>query len=105
MSGAIARSDPDATASPHRDATVSFTIAPKWTDPADDEETFEWARTFFRATAPYATGDVYVNYVNWDEQERAEAAYGVHYERLLELKRTYDPDNLFEVNQNIDPDG
>ncbi|MFT4883137.1 MAG: FAD/FMN-containing dehydrogenase [Natronomonas sp.] len=104
MGGEIARMDPDATAFPHRDATASFTVAPKWTDPEDDEEMIEWARTFFDATAPYATDDVYVNYLSWDEQERAEAAYGDHYERLLELKRTYDPDNLFQVNQNIDPD-
>jgi FAD/FMN-containing dehydrogenase len=103
MGGQIARVDPDATAFPHRDATVSFTVAPKWTDPADDDAMIDWARRFFEATTPYATDDVYVNYLSWDEQGRAEAAYGDHYERLLELKREYDPDNLFQVNQNLTP--
>nr|WP_321112743.1 FAD-binding oxidoreductase [Halorussus salinisoli] len=103
MGGAIARADPDATAFPHRDATVSFTVAPKWTDPAMDEELTDWAREFFEATAPYATDDVYVNYLSDDEQERAKAAYGDHYDRLIELKRKYDPENVFRTNQNLDP--
>ena len=103
MGGAIARPDPDATAFPHRDATVSFTVAPKWTDPSDDEELIGWAREYFEATAPYATDDVYVNYLSGDEQDRAEAAYGDHYDRLIELKREYDPENLFRTNQNLDP--
>jgi FAD/FMN-containing dehydrogenase len=103
MGGAIARADPDATAFPHRDATVSFTVAPKWTDPADDEEMIEWAREFFEVTAPYTSDDVYVNYLSEDEQNRAKAAYGDHYERLTALKNEWDPKNLFSVNQNITP--
>ena len=105
MGGAIARADSDATAFPHRDATVSFTVAPKWTDPADDEELIGWAREFFDATAPYATEDVYVNYLSGDEQQRTGAAYGDNYDRLVELKAEYDPENLFRMNQNIEPAG
>lgn len=103
MGGAIARADSDATAFPHRDATVSFTVAPKWTDPSDDERMIEWAREFFEATAPYTSDDVYVNYLSEDEQNRAKAAYGDHYERLRALKNEWDPKNLFSVNQNITP--
>ena len=103
MGGAIARADSDATAFPHRDATVSFTVAPKWTDPSDDEGMIEWAREFFEATAPYTSDDVYVNYLSEDEQNRAKAAYGDHYERLRALKNEWDPKNLFSVNQNITP--
>jgi FAD/FMN-containing dehydrogenase len=103
MGGAIARADPDATAFPHRDATVSFTVAPKWTDPSDDEGMIEWAREFFEATASYTSDDVYVNYLSEDEQNRAKAAYGDHYERLRALKNEWDPKNLFSVNQNITP--
>lgn len=103
MGGAIARADPDATAFPHRDATVSFTVAPKWTDPSDDEGMIGWAREFFEATAPYTSDDVYVNYLSEDEQNRAKAAYGDHYERLRALKKEWDPKNLFSVNQNITP--
>ena len=103
MGGAIARADSDATAFPHRDATVSFTVAPKWTDPSDDERMIEWAREFFEATASYTSDDVYVNYLSEDEQNRAKAAYGDHYERLRALKNEWDPKNLFSVNQNITP--
>jgi FAD/FMN-containing dehydrogenase len=105
MGGAIARRDSDATAFPHRDATMSFTIAPKWADAAHDEELIGWARDFFEATAPYASGDVYANYLSDDEQDRIRAAYGDHYDRLVEIKREWDPENLFHVNQNIDPGG
>lgn len=103
MGGAIARVDSDATAFPHRDATASLTIAPKWIDPARDEELIGWAQDLFEATAPFATGDVYANYLSGDEQDRIRAAYGEHYERLVDIKREWDPENRFHVNQNIDP--
>ena len=103
MEGAIAREDSDATAFPHRDASVSFTIASKWADPALDDELIGWTREFFEATAPYASDDVYVNYLSEDEQNRAKAAYGDHYDRLVDLKNEWDPENLFSMNQNIEP--
>jgi len=103
MGGAIAKADPDATAFPHRNATVSFTIAPKWTDPGRDDELIGWAREFFEATAPYGPEDVYVNLLSHDEPERVQDAYGEGYERLRELKREWDPNNFFQMNQNIEP--
>lgn len=103
MGGAIARADADATAFPHRDAVASLTIAPMWSDPVDDEANIDWARRFFDATAPYATGNVYVNYLSDDEEDRVRAAYGDHYDRLVQLKQEWDPDNLFSSNQNIAP--
>jgi len=63
----------------------------------------EWARGFFRDTAPYATGGVYVNFLTEDESERIDEAYGPNYHRLAAVKRKYDPQNLFRVNQNIRP--
>lgn len=105
MGGAIAHADPDATAFPHRDATVLFTVAPKWTDPSHDEERIGWAQEVFETTVPYATDDVYVNYLSHDEQARAKAAYGDHYDRLVDLKNEYDPANRFRMNQNIEPSG
>lgn len=105
MGGAIARADPDATAFPHRDATLSFTIAPKWTDPTRDEKLVRWASEFFDAVAPHTSEEVYMNYLSRDEQERTRAAYGEHYDRLVDIKRKYDPENVFEMNQNIDPRG
>ena len=60
------------------------------------------AREYFDASAPYTTGGVYVNFVPDGESPLAEA-YGPNYERLVELKRKYDPNNLFRLNQNIVP--
>lgn len=72
-------------------------------DPASEDELVGWARDFFDATAPYASDDVYVNSLSGDEQDRATAAYGDYYERLVALKNEWDLENLFSVNQNIDP--
>jgi FAD/FMN-containing dehydrogenase len=63
----------------------------------------EWARGFFRDTAPHATGGVYVNFLTEDEPDRIQAAYGTNYQRLAEAKKRYDPHNLFRTNQNIRP--
>jgi hypothetical protein len=57
----------------------------------------------FQATAPFASGSVYVNFMPDDENDRIEKAYGVNYRRLAEIKGRYDPDNLFRMNQNIRP--
>jgi FAD/FMN-containing dehydrogenase len=103
LSGAIARVDDDATAFPHRDKAVSLTIGMKWTDPSRDDDQIEWAREFHEALAPYAADGVYVNLLDRDDGERVQDAYGQWYERLRELKAEWDPDNLFSVNQNIEP--
>jgi FAD/FMN-containing dehydrogenase len=102
MGGAIAERDHDATAFPHRDRAFAFTVAPKWTDPDRDDEHLEWARAFHEALEPYAADGVYVNYLSEDE-ERVSDAYGERYERLRDLKRDWDPENLFRTNQNVDP--
>ena len=62
-----------------------------------------WAREFFKAAAPHASGGVYINFLNEDEADRIAAAYGPNYRRLKEVKAKYDPDNLFRSNQNIRP--
>ena len=103
--GAIGRVDPTATAFPHRNARFNFGIWPGWTDPADDEEAIAWARGFHESMTPWSTGGVYANYLDGDEQDRVAAAYGENHARLIRLKRTWDPDNLFQINQNVDPEG
>jgi FAD/FMN-containing dehydrogenase len=105
MGGAIARVDRDATAFPHRDAAYSFGIWPGWADPDRDEELTTWAREFHEAMAPYATGGVYANYLDRDEPDRVRAAYGENYERLVAVKTEWDPENLFRMNQNVEPAG
>jgi FAD/FMN-containing dehydrogenase len=72
-------------------------------DTTDDSRCIAWAREFFRAAAPFATGGVYVNFMPDDEKDRVRAAYGSNYNRLARVKREYDPFNLFRVNQNIAP--
>jgi len=75
----------------------------RWDTPAEDRKGMEWARGFFRDTAPYATGGVYVNFLTDDESDRVKAAYGPNFHRLEEIKKKYDPKNLFRINQNIRP--
>ncbi|HET8727099.1 MAG TPA: FAD-binding oxidoreductase [Alphaproteobacteria bacterium] len=100
IGGATKRVPADATAYPHRDAEFVMNVHARWDSPADDRRCVAWAREFFDAVAPHATGGVYVNFVTEDE-ERVASAYGTNYDRLVELKRKYDPQNLFRLNQNI----
>jgi len=94
---------PDAMAYAHRDARYVMNVHGRWDDPADDQRCIRWARDFFEASAPYASGGVYVNFLTADEGDRVRAAYGGNYERLAQVKRKYDPENLFRVNQNMRP--
>ena len=75
----------------------------RWESAAEDQRGIAWARAFFEATAPFATGGVYVNFMTEDEGDRVRSAYGPNYERLARVKRSYDPDNLFRTNQNVAP--
>jgi len=103
IGGATTRPAPDATAYAHRDAQFVMNVHGRWDDAADDERCIRWARDFFQASAPYAGEGVYVNFLTADESDRVRAAYGASYDRLAQVKRRYDPDNLFRVNWNIRP--
>jgi FAD/FMN-containing dehydrogenase len=102
---AIADVDPAATAFWGRSAAYGFHIIAGWTDAADDGSVMGWARTFHDEMAAHATGGVYVNLIADDERVRVPAAYGDNWERLVDLKKTWDPDNLFQGNHNIPPAG
>jgi FAD/FMN-containing dehydrogenase len=101
--GAVTRVSPTATAFPHRQGGHSLIMNAQWTDPAQEEECVAWLRGLFNALRPHMADQVYVNYLDSDDQERVRAAYGPNYDRLVELKRRYDPDNLFRLNINIAP--
>ena len=103
IGGATTRPAPGSAAYPHRDAKFVMNFHGRWEDPADDERCIAWAREFFNATAPFASGSVYVNFLTADEGDRVRAAYGPNYDRLVQVKRKYDPNNLFRMNQNIAP--
>ena len=94
---------PEDTAYPHRDALYVMNVHTRWDAPADDARCIGWARDFFSAAAPHATGGVYVNFLTDDESERTADAYDANYPRLARIKMKYDPDNLFRTNQNIRP--
>lgn len=103
LAGAPNRVSPTATAYVQRDARFVMNVHARWDDPGQDAECIEWARDLFQASAPYASGGAYVNFMTEDEGERVAAAYGENYERLREIKRRYDPQNVFHMNQNIKP--
>ena len=103
IGGATTRPAPDSAAYAHRDAKFVMNFHGRWEDPADDERGIGWARDFFDAAAPFASGGVYVNFLTADEGDRVRSAYGPNYDRLAQVKRRYDPDNLFRMNQNIEP--
>ena len=75
----------------------------RWSDPGRDEACIAWARSLWKATAPFATGSVYVSFLTQEEGDRVRETYGENFDRLVELKNKYDPTNLFGVNQNIRP--
>jgi FAD/FMN-containing dehydrogenase len=103
ISGAANRVLADATAYYHRDAKFVMNVHGRWEDVAHDEICIAWAREFFQAAAPYASAGAYVNFMTAEEGDRVAAAYGSNYDRLVQLKQRYDPENIFHLNQNIKP--
>lgn len=100
LGGAINRVAIDATAYPHRDSNFTMNVHTRWEDKGSDKTCIDWARKFFDATAPFATGGVYVNFIS-EGEERVPSAFGKNYEKLVEIKKKYDPDNFLRLNQNI----
>lgn len=94
---------PDATAYEPRDAKFVLNVHGRWDEAGDDEKGIAWARAFFKASAPFASGGAYVNFMTEEESGRVAAAYGANYPRLVEIKKKYDPENIFHLNQNIKP--
>jgi len=103
INGACHRVSADATAFAYRDANFATVIAGMWPDPAQNEANTAWVRDYYAATAPLSEEGGYINFMAGDDQDRVKANYRGNYDRLVEVKRTYDPGNLFHVNQNIMP--
>ncbi|HZM69218.1 MAG TPA: FAD-binding oxidoreductase [Candidatus Cryosericum sp.] len=103
IGGATTRQAPDAAAYGHRDALYVMNVHGRWDTAAEDARGIAWARDFFQASAPFASGGAYINFLTADEGDRVRSAYGANYDRLARVKRQYDPGNLFRVNQNIKP--
>ncbi|MFC2053405.1 FAD-binding oxidoreductase [Chloroflexota bacterium] len=105
LGGAIQRYDEQAMAVSHRNVEYVIAINTGWADPKDTEKQMQWTRDLWTAIRPFSSGGVYVNFLSADDgEDRVRAAYGTKkYERLVQLKSKYDPQNLFQVNKNIKP--
>jgi FAD/FMN-containing dehydrogenase len=103
IDGAAGRVSPTETAFNHRDAAWSMVIAGIDPDPANARPITTWAKEYWAALHPYSAGGAYVNFMMEEGAERVRATYGDNYERLVDVKTHYDPQNRFCVNQNITP--
>ncbi|WP_229805179.1 FAD-binding oxidoreductase [Saccharospirillum salsuginis] len=107
LGGAVSRKQDTDSPYPHRSAQWVLNIQARWREMAEDRTHIDWARATFESVDPHATGGVYVNFLSEDEGEaRVRAAYGEDtHSRLVALKRQWDPENRFHLNQNIRPGG
>jgi FAD/FMN-containing dehydrogenase len=103
IGGQTARVAPEAMAYSSRDANYVMNVHGRWESATQDEGCIAWAREFFAKSQPFASGGAYVNFLTQDETDRTAFAYGATYNRLVALKKKYDPTNLFRMNQNIKP--
>ena len=101
--GAVTRVPADATAVPHREPSFNVLVAGVWDAPAADDANAAWTRATYGALAPFLVGRRYVNYLSADDSAATPDAYGANLARLAELKRRFDPDNVFRGNQNVAP--
>jgi FAD/FMN-containing dehydrogenase len=102
--GAVHRVHEDATAFAHRGERFNLLIVGIWRGRENDTAHMRWVRELWDALQPFASRRVYVNYLGEEGRDRIKEAYGeAKYERLVQLKRKYDPQNLFRSNQNIAP--
>jgi FAD/FMN-containing dehydrogenase len=104
--GAATRVAATATAFPHRSVGYNFLTVGEWIDPAATAANVGWARETYAAMTPHFAAGRYVNYLNADELAESgavAAAFGPNGKRLQEVKRRYDPENIFHLNQNIKP--
>lgn len=102
--GAETRPAKDATAYPHRRESFHVLIEARWEDPGKDSEHLVWVQEFHQALHPYTIDGPAMNFLTEDEpEERVKASYGQNYERLVDVKTEWDPNNIFQMNQNIKP--
>jgi FAD/FMN-containing dehydrogenase len=102
--GQVTRIDPTATAVPHREPGWNLLVPSEWMDPSDTVRNIEWTKDTFAAITEQLRNARWLNYLGDDQADDAiRAAYGPNYERLRDVKRRYDPGNVFHLNHNIAP--
>jgi FAD/FMN-containing dehydrogenase len=106
LGGQASRVAADATAYSQRDAQFVMNVHCRWETAEEDARCVAWAREFFDAAEPFATGGVYVNFMPDDEEDRVSGgAYKSEtMAQLVSVKTKWDPTNFFRLNQNIKPD-
>lgn len=92
-----------ATPYPHRGARFHIQAQARWTDAKDDEKNIAWAKDWWQKALPMATGGVYGNYISDVSADISMRAYGPNYTRLAQIKKRYDPDNIFRSAINVKP--
>jgi FAD/FMN-containing dehydrogenase len=103
INGACHRVGANDTAFAYRDATYGMVFLAGWSDPANDDARIKWLRDYNAALAPYSEPGGYINFMQDDDYGRVRDNYRQNFDRLVEVKRAYDPDNVFHLNQNIAP--
>ena len=103
IDGAVHDVAVDATAFAYREANFAPVIAGMWPDPAHNEANIAWVRDYHAALEPHTSDGGYINFMAEDDQSRIRDNYGPNYDRLANVKKAYDPGNLFHLNQNIAP--
>ena len=104
ISGAASRVGNDATPWAYRDAKYAGVIVGVSPNPEDADKITDWCKDYWEALHPYSSGGAYSNFMMNEGQDRVKASYKNNYERLTKIKKKYDPNNLFRVNQNIKPE-
>jgi hypothetical protein len=103
LGGAINDTQNDATAFAHRDASWLINVPAQWRDPAETQREIAWCRETFSAIEPHLSGGAYSNFMEGDEHDAAQSAYGPMQERLASVKASYDPENVLRLNHNVRP--
>jgi FAD/FMN-containing dehydrogenase len=101
LGGALSRVPPEATALSHRNAPYLIGIEANWSEPADDAANIAWSRAVADELAPFSTGGSYLNFEDLGETKAVAASHGSNYERLVSIKRKYDPNNLFRSRRGL----
>jgi FAD/FMN-containing dehydrogenase len=103
INGAAGRVGSNDTAFAYRDATYGMVFLAAWTDSEKDAERIQWVRDYYQAMSPYTEPGGYINFMQDDDYGKIRDNYRQNYDRLVRVKREYDPNNLFHINQNIAP--
>ncbi|HTG59811.1 MAG TPA: BBE domain-containing protein, partial [Terriglobia bacterium] len=101
--GAASRVGVSESAFAQRQARYDLVIVAQWVDPGESQRHIGWARGLADAMRPFSSGAYFLNFLGEEGEDTIKAAYGPNYDRLMAVKKKYDPKNFFRLNQNIKP--